>query len=97
MVFKVTVNQSQATLATQTIPEVVVPKACTYSLYSFYIVLLDCNPVLIVLIWLLKRSVVLLTIQSKILWYDVFGVWSYFISVFSVVLSSGIIYEFFNG
>ena len=48
------------------------------------------------LIWLLKRSVVLLKIQSKILWYDVLGVWSYFISVFSVVLSSGIIYEFFN-
>ena len=35
MVFKVTVNQSQATLATQTIPEIIAPKACTCSLNSF--------------------------------------------------------------
>ena len=46
------------------------------------------------LIWLLKRSVVLLKIQSKILWYDVFDVWSYFISVFSFVLSSELFMSF---
>ena len=48
MVFKVAVNQSEGTLAAETIPEIVAPKASTYSLYSFYIVLLDCNTVLIV-------------------------------------------------
>ena len=46
------------------------------------------------LIGLLKRSVVLLKIQSKILWYDVFDVWSYFISVFSFVLSSELFMSF---
>lgn len=45
MVLEVVVNQSEGTLATQTIPEIVAPQACTYSLYSFYMVLLDCNTV----------------------------------------------------